>query len=445
MHYWFKFFDFNEFNSRIPSIIFSLVSLYFLYRTLSDLTEKKLVQYAGLFLLTVSSLNIEFSQEARPYTMFLALYSYVIWKIINTIRYKRLTKMNIFLLALANVFGIYIHYDYLLYMSSLFLSLLIFSLLKRGTKVWALVKKIMISFGITALFFIPWIPIFVSNMGSEGAYGDLVNKVGVGFFHFISGINYFYFINANLIIEVISYIIFTLFIVLAVINVLNSNYISNSVLFLIIVFLITSVVYVLSPLSHIYSYTWQRHTIPISYVWMILQTLFSLIYVRKKYVGIIFFIMFILLNLGSINKVLMNDSKWFYNHQHKNIYTYVKNNEVPGDLIVIPRPTFNVLAAYYYDGENRVTSIINDDFNENNLPLISTIKIASSNNEKFREEKYIEGLEEISSKYDRIWVVNYLTKESSFLKRYFSNKDKWEIHKVEEIPYQRLWLIKRVI
>jgi hypothetical protein len=303
----------------------------------------------------------------------------------------------------------------------------------------------MISFGITALFFIPWIPIFVSNMGSEGAYGDLVNKVGVGFFHFISGINYFYFINANLIIEVISYIIFTLFIVLAVINVLNSNYISNSVLFLIIVFLITSVVYVLSPLSHIYSYTWQRHTIPISYVWMILQTLFSLIYVRKKYVGIIFFIMFILLNLGSINKVLMNDSKWFYNHQHKNIYTYVKNNEVPGDLIVIPRPTFNVLAAYYYDGENRVTSIINDDFNENNLPLISTIKIASSNNEKFREEKYIEGLEEISSKYDRIWVVNYLTQESSFLKRYFSNKDKWEIHKVEEIPYQRLWLIKRVI
>lgn len=68
MKFWTNIFGYSEISLRFPSIIFSLLSGFLVYKIGSLLTDKKLGLWAAVFFL-FNPLIIYYSQEARMYMM----------------------------------------------------------------------------------------------------------------------------------------------------------------------------------------------------------------------------------------------------------------------------------------------------------------------------------------------------------------------------------------
>ena len=77
LHYWIAWFGDSEFSSRLPSAIFGSLSILFIYMVGCALFDKK-VGIISALVLAISEFNIQYSQEARAYSLMamLTLISY---------------------------------------------------------------------------------------------------------------------------------------------------------------------------------------------------------------------------------------------------------------------------------------------------------------------------------------------------------------------------------
>ncbi|MBI2573124.1 glycosyltransferase family 39 protein [Candidatus Woesearchaeota archaeon] len=102
MHYWMEIFGTSEVALRLPSLIFSLISIYLFYR-LSKRLNLNPLPITALFALSLSGLV--YSQETRSYALIVLL---VLWMIHSLIKLRQENK-GLLELTIANTLLLYTH------------------------------------------------------------------------------------------------------------------------------------------------------------------------------------------------------------------------------------------------------------------------------------------------------------------------------------------------
>jgi mannosyltransferase len=121
LHFWMIFFGTTEVAARSLSAICGIISVYFIYKIGSQLVNKK-VAFIGSFLSAISAFLIEYSQEARAYSLLLLLSLlsfYLFIKILKTNRPNKLYFLHYLLINLGlvytHVFGIFVIFSQVFY------------------------------------------------------------------------------------------------------------------------------------------------------------------------------------------------------------------------------------------------------------------------------------------------------------------------------------------
>lgn len=149
---WTRFFGFSEISVRIPSVIFGVVAVYLIYLIGKKLYSKNLGLVAAL-ILAVNPLHIYYSQEARMYGLATLA---VIFNMFLFIKLVKNEKNNHLILIISNLLMLLSDYVAYLIFPAQFIFLLFYS--PRLLRVW------FISQFIAFLFFLPWIPVFITQL-----------------------------------------------------------------------------------------------------------------------------------------------------------------------------------------------------------------------------------------------------------------------------------------
>lgn len=165
LHYWIKVFGISEFAVRFPSLIFSSVTVFFVYKIAADYIAKR-VAFIAAFVFTFSNYFILFAHEARVYALLGLLTSvsmYIFMRILNNslkaqpnVRSSFNSNKLYLLLALINALIIYAHYFGFFVLIVQFLYLVINPKILK--KIW---KNIFISAILIMLLYLPNIAVLL--------------------------------------------------------------------------------------------------------------------------------------------------------------------------------------------------------------------------------------------------------------------------------------------
>ncbi|MFZ9027637.1 MAG: glycosyltransferase family 39 protein [Crocinitomicaceae bacterium] len=158
---WTSFFGISPVSVRFLPLIFSSLTASFIFLMTRELTSTRF-GIIGAAIFTFSNYHIQFSHEARPYALFglltiMALY--YTYKLLQTQQRKWLI-----LTVLVNTLLIYNHFfGFFVLLIQLFMLVLLF----RKDNPW---KQIAIAWGITSLFYLPYLPFLLKRfmISSEG-------------------------------------------------------------------------------------------------------------------------------------------------------------------------------------------------------------------------------------------------------------------------------------
>lgn len=162
LHYWIKLFGISEFAVRFPSLIFSSISVLFIYKLGAKYLNKRIALYAGI-LFIFSNYQILYAHVARVYALLgmlsiVSMYYFLGVIDIALISLKEgakffsnaTSKRKLILLLFTDILIIYAHYFGFFILLTQFLYLLVNR--KLFLRFW---KQIVISGGIIALFYLP--------------------------------------------------------------------------------------------------------------------------------------------------------------------------------------------------------------------------------------------------------------------------------------------------
>lgn len=147
LKYWANLFGRSEFAVRFLSVIFGALSILFIYKVGRELLDRKVGLYSA-FILSISMLHIYYSQEARPYNLFvfLALLSMLLF--IKLLKKNKLRTCIFYIIAsgllvLTNILGLLVLFFQNLYY--------FFFTKRRYTFGWLVVQSIIL------LTLLPWL------------------------------------------------------------------------------------------------------------------------------------------------------------------------------------------------------------------------------------------------------------------------------------------------
>jgi len=177
----------SEFMVRLPSAIFSIVSVYVCYRLGRGFFGKTTGLLAALFL-ALAPMHLRYAQEARMYTLFelTALLSlFFFYKAVETRQPKFWIGYT-----LATLAGMYTHYFTVFYVTTqgtflLVLTAFSFFASKRGKSVKVVDKKAWFGFALSLffvfLFYLPWLPYALAKTTGTGFYQSFDGFLGAIF------------------------------------------------------------------------------------------------------------------------------------------------------------------------------------------------------------------------------------------------------------------------
>ncbi len=329
LHYWIGIFGISPWSVRFPSLIFSGITIWFIYKLLYKHANTPVAILAsGLFIF--SNYFIFFSHEARVYSFIGMLTAISIFSFSEIISGKKNIKIYI-LLILSNALLIYAHYFGFFVLISQFLFLLFSpTLLKR---VW---KELLFGMITLILLYSPNIPIFFTRFFDSSSNGTWVQGP--------QGIESIYnmlwkFCNEPLV-TVVAIIILVSGGAAAMLKKEKSNYPIRFIVFsFLFIFLF------MFGISYKIPMFMDRYVMPSAVPFYMVLSLASYSLIQKKYYKhVIPAIIFVLFAATS--------NPWFSNgREAKDTVLKVSQIITPNSLVYICPPWFDMNFVYYYDKE----------------------------------------------------------------------------------------------
>lgn len=154
LHYWIKIFGISEFSLRFPSLVFSFLSVIFVFLLGKELFNKKVGIVASIFI-GLSPFHLWYAQEARDYSMVLFFGLLSSWLFYKALREDNNKLWLSFILV--SIIGLYTNYFYIFLFLAHGLYLICFKKLRLSLKntFWFL---------IIILGFLPYLNRFLSKL-----------------------------------------------------------------------------------------------------------------------------------------------------------------------------------------------------------------------------------------------------------------------------------------
>ena len=172
---WTRFFGLSEFILRSFSAICGVLSIYVFYLLAKQFIDKQFALIASTFL-TISNFHIYYSQEARPYTLYLFL-SILSFLFLYKFHYSNKLKYITFYVLTCTCM-LYTHiYAVFIYVSQLFI---LFIYLRPFYRV-KIKDYIFLLFFLPIILFLPWLKILFIHAGNATSqvYGEPLNLIGL--------------------------------------------------------------------------------------------------------------------------------------------------------------------------------------------------------------------------------------------------------------------------
>lgn len=357
---WIRLFGMSEISVRIPSIIFSLGTIYLTYLIGRDYVNKRVGLIAAL-LLAIAPLFMFYSQEARMYSMAAfgatcSLYGFI--SLLNKHRWGYL------FYALGTVFLLYS--DYVAY----FILVPQFLYFMKASKEQK--KEIIKGFSLGFLFFLPWLLIFPSQI----VYGQQIASILTGWKDVVGGatLKNLLLLPAKIAIGRISIdsnilYVGTLLFVLGLYSILIFKAVSvikKTHLFLVFLILPIMVGFLISFFIPIFSYFRFLFILPLLYL-LLGVSLSNL----KGKIAAIMLVICILIGIIPSAFYLINNN--VHRENWRDAVAFIHMHYQPGDLVLVDSNEELAPFAYYNQGKIPVTSALVNipAYNENNVAAIS--------------------------------------------------------------------------
>ena len=162
LHWWTSIFGFSEFAVRLPSVIFGVLSLLIIYEVGNLLFDSDTGRLSSM-LMAFSVFHIQFSQEARTYSLsvlltLLSMYYFI--KLIKRENYQVVIGyiLSSILLMYSHIYGLFVIIAQNIY----FIGVFFFSMSgeKLNRTKWIVIQSTLI------VLFSPWVGIFISQVRS---------------------------------------------------------------------------------------------------------------------------------------------------------------------------------------------------------------------------------------------------------------------------------------
>lgn len=170
LHFWIKLFGIEPFSVRFMSVVFASITAIVLFFIGKNFFSFKTGLITSL-LYTFSNYHIFYAREARAYPLFILLTCLCLFYFLSLYKNPKSRKYLI-LLTLSQTLIIYTHFFgfFILFIE------LITVLLFRKTRL-ALLKKVLISFGLTLLLYSPLINVFIRRLNHSVTNGTWVPPI----------------------------------------------------------------------------------------------------------------------------------------------------------------------------------------------------------------------------------------------------------------------------
>lgn len=213
LHFWIKLFGISALSVRFPSLLFSCVTLVFIYKIGKDFFNLRVAFYACMFFI-FSNYQISFAHEARVYALFGMLTAMSMYYYLNITSTTELKISTIIVFILINTLIIYAHYFGFFVLTIQFLHFITNKQLIH--KYWKLFLSSAVSI---SLLYAPWMRILLTRFSDSAHNGTWLTSP--------SGIESLYnmlwkFSNAP-IVTVLVIVIFIFFLVKYIINYKKNN------------------------------------------------------------------------------------------------------------------------------------------------------------------------------------------------------------------------------
>lgn len=172
LHIWTSIFGISEFSVRLPSVVFSSITVYFIYQICRKHFSLKAAFLAAV-LFTLSNYQMYFAHEARVYPLFMLLTTVSMFQYLKLITSKY-SKINVLIYLIFTIFLLYSHFFswfVILVQISVFVTLY----WNKKTKLITFSKY----FGIISLFYLPYAGVFVKRFldSSGGTWVEPISNL----------------------------------------------------------------------------------------------------------------------------------------------------------------------------------------------------------------------------------------------------------------------------
>lgn len=177
LHFWIKLFGIQEHIVRIPSIIFSIVSTFYLYKLTYFITENEKIGLTSSLLFSLSGYFISLEIETRAYSLMVMLVILNSYSFLQLVRKSKSIKW-LCLWAVFSALGYYTHF-FTIWITIVQVCFLLFH--NKSIKL----KYFFIGLGISALLFLPYLPTLIFRFKDTENSGTWVEPANFKSIYFI--------------------------------------------------------------------------------------------------------------------------------------------------------------------------------------------------------------------------------------------------------------------